>query len=131
MMAKMIHSMIRVYDATKSVEFYKKALDLDVKERFDFEGFSLIYLGNHESDFELELTYNHGQQEPYTHASGYGHLAVTVENIENAHFTMLLMGLEPEQIKSMNHNNKALARFFFISDPDGYRIEFIEKSGRY
>ncbi|MGN4988118.1 VOC family protein [Aeromonas hydrophila] len=131
MMAKMIHSMIRVFDATKSIEFYKKALDLDVKDRFDFDGFSLIYLGNQESDFELELTYNHGQKEPYTHASGYGHLAVTVESIENVHFSMLLMGLDPEPIKSMNTLNTVLARFFFISDPDGYRIEFIEKSGRY
>ena len=131
MMAKMIHSMIRVYDIAQSLEFYKKALDLDVKDRFDFDDFSLVYLGNQESDFELELTYNHGQSGPYVHGTGYGHLAVTVEQIEDVHCLLMSIGLEPGPIKSITHKDYNLARFFFISDPDGYRIEFIEKSGRY
>ena len=71
-MAKAIHSMIRVLDEGKSVDFYRSAFDLDIADRFEFDGFTLVYLKNRENDFELELTVNHGQKEPYSHGSGYG-----------------------------------------------------------
>jgi len=57
-MAKMIHSMIRVFDLDRSIAFYNQALQLEVSDRFDFDDFSLVYLRNAENDFELELTEN-------------------------------------------------------------------------
>ena len=62
-MAKAIHSMVRVVDEARSVDFYKKAFGLDVADRFDFDDFTLIYLRNSEIDFELELTVNKGRKE--------------------------------------------------------------------
>lgn len=55
-MAKLIHSMIRVLDEQRSLDFYQKAFGLAVAERVPFDGFTLIYLANPETDFELELT---------------------------------------------------------------------------
>ncbi|MEM8652386.1 MAG: lactoylglutathione lyase, partial [Pseudomonadota bacterium] len=60
-MAKAIHSMIRVFEEERSVEFYKSAFDLSVADRLDFDSFTLVYLSNSENDFELELTINKDQ----------------------------------------------------------------------
>ena len=59
-MAKAIHSMIRVLDEARSVDFYQRAFNLSVADRLDFETFTLVYLSNTESEFELELTINKG-----------------------------------------------------------------------
>lgn len=59
-MAKYIHSMIRVLDEQRSVDFYERCFGLKVAERLDFDAFTLIYLANEESDTELELTVNKG-----------------------------------------------------------------------
>jgi lactoylglutathione lyase len=126
-MAKIIHSMIRVFQPDVSIDFYNKAFNLEIVERCDFEGFSLIYLGNSESDVELELTYNHDQKEPYSHGSGYGHLAFVVDDIESEHKRLNDLGLNPQKIVSFN----LFAKFFFIKDPDGYEIEVLERSGRF
>jgi len=126
-MAKIIHSMIRVFQPDVSIEFYNKAFNLEIVERCDFEGFSLIYLGNSESDVELELTYNHDQKEPYSHGSGYGHLAFVVDDIESEHKRLNDLGLNPQELVSFN----LFAKFFFIKDPDGYDIEVLESSGRF
>ena len=75
-MAKAIHSMIRVLDEARSVAFYDQAFGLKVADRLDFESFTLVYLSNAETGFELELTINKGRTEPYTLGDGYGHLLV-------------------------------------------------------
>jgi len=130
-MAKMIHTMIRVLDLDRSLSFYKQALDLEVAERFNFEGFSLVYLRNLENDFELELTVNNSQTEPYTHGSGYGHIAVCVSNLDATREALLANQLDPLEIKEFYHEGDLLARFFFLVDPDGYKIEFLERNSRY
>lgn len=130
-MTKLAHTMIRVRDLDTSTRFYRDALGLEVKDRFLFEDFSLSYLANEQSGYELELTHNHDQSEPYSHGSGYGHMAVTVEEIEAAHLRLICLGLAPSPIREMRHEGMLLARLFFITDPDGYKIEFIERSGRF
>ena len=130
-MTKFIHSMVRVKDLDQSISFYGQALELEVKDQFVFDGFSLTYLANTETGFELELTHNHDQQEPYSHGSGYGHLAVSVENIEQAHQRITAVGIEASDVKTFAHNGTLLATFFFITDPDGYKIEFLQRQGRY
>jgi lactoylglutathione lyase len=130
-MAKILHSMIRVIDENRSVDFYKKAFGLEVAQRFQFEGFTLVYLRNPENDFELELTINNDRTEPYSHGDGYGHLAVAVDDItkEHAHFEAL--GLNPKPVNEFNRDGALLAKFFFVEDPDGYKIEVLQKHGRY
>ncbi|EJG0041697.1 VOC family protein [Vibrio parahaemolyticus] len=130
-MTKMIHTMIRVRDLDRSLQFYRDALELEIKDQYVFDGFSLTYLANEETGFELELTHNHDQSEPYTHGSGYGHLAVSVDDIEQAHKRIKSLGIEAGNIKAFDHRQKHLATFFFVTDPDGYKIEFLQRQGRY
>ncbi len=130
-MAKIIHSMIRVFDLDASLAFYESALALTVAKRLDFEDFSLVYLRNAENDMELELTWNKGTVEAYTHGTGYGHIAVAVDDLEGEHAKLTQLGYHPLEIKSFFREGILLAKFFFIQDPDGYKIEFLQRHGHY
>lgn len=130
-MAKAIHSMIRVLDEQRSLTFYDKAFGLKVAERLAFEGFTLVYLSNPDSEFELELTINHGRTEPYALGDGYGHLAFSVDDLEAEHARFASLGLGPTSLKELKLDGRPPARFFFVQDPDGYKIEVLQRGGRY
>ena len=130
-MAKAIHSMIRVLERERSLDFYKRAFGLAVADIFDFENFTLIYLSNEESEFEIELTVNKGQEGSYDLGNGYGHIAFSVDNIEAEHERLASLGFRPGDIKSLDHEGQKLATFFFLEDPDGYKIEILKRAGRY
>jgi lactoylglutathione lyase len=130
-MAKMIHMMVRVMDEAKSVAFYDKAFGLKVANRLDFPDFTLVYLSNPETAFELELTVNKGRTEPYQQGNAYGHVAVIVDDLEAEHKRVSGLGLAPGDIKHMQHDGKPLGSFFFMTDPDGYKIEVLKKGGRF
>ncbi|RUV66944.1 MAG: lactoylglutathione lyase [Mesorhizobium sp.] len=130
-MTKTIHTMIRVLDEARSIDFYRKAFGLDVAERLDFETFTLVYLSNVEAGFEVELTVNKGRQEPYALGDGYGHLAVSVADLDSEHDRLGALGLSPKKIVEFNRDGALLARFFFIEDPDGYKIEVLQRQGRF
>jgi lactoylglutathione lyase len=129
--AKAIHSMIRVLDEARSVGFYRKAFGLDVADRFDFDSFTLVYLRNAEADFELELTINKGTTQPYDLGTGYGHIAFAVDSLDTEHARFKKEGLNPRDIVEFKRDGKLMARFFFVQDPDGYKIEILQKHGRY
>jgi len=130
-MAKLIHSMVRVLDEARSVAFYDTAFGLKVADRLDFETFTLVYLSNAEQTFELELTVNKGRTEPYTLGDGYGHLAVSVTDVDAEHARMTAAGLAPRKLVDFAPAGSVIARFFFIADPDGYQIEVLQRGGRY
>ena len=130
-MAKTIHSMIRVLEEARSVEFYSKAFGLVVVDRLDFPDFTLIYLSNAEQEFEVELTVNKGRTEPYAMGDGYGHLAVSVEDLAAEHARLEAEGLAPRKLVEFAPAGEFVARFFFVADPDGYQIEVLERSGRF
>lgn len=130
-MAKAIHMMIRVLDETRSVDFYRRAFGLEVADRFEFDGFTLVYLRNRETDFEVELTVNHGRTEPYQLGDGYGHIAFCVDDIDAEHARFERERLGPKPVKEFHRDGALLARFFFVEDPDGYKIEVLQKHGRY
>ncbi|MEL7279070.1 MAG: VOC family protein [Pseudomonadota bacterium] len=130
-MAKSIHSMIRVLDEERSVAFYKAAFGLDVADRLDFPNFTLVYLSNSESEFELELTINKGQEEAYDLGNGYGHFAVSVEDLDAEHARFEAEGLSPRKLVEFAPAGEIVARFFFVQDPDGYEIEVLERGGRF
>lgn len=130
-MAKAIHSMIRVLDENRSVDFYQQAFDLSVAERLDFDSFTLLYLSNSENAFELELTINKDRTEPYDLGDGYGHLALCVDDLETEHKKMSDLGFQPRDIVEFNRDGALLAKFFFVTDPDGYSIEVLQSHGRY
>lgn len=130
-MAKIIHSMIRVLDVERSKNFYQQAFNLKEKRYLDFNDFTLVYLGNDENDFELELTLNKDQTEAYTHGDGYGHIAVCVDDIDAEYTRIKALGFEPQEIVEFSPGGELLAKFFFIKDPDGYEIEVLQKHGAY
>lgn len=126
-MAKMIHSMIRVRDAKASLAFYEKAFGLHVADRIAFDSFTLIYLSNDEQTFELELTVNHDRDRPYDRGDGYGHLAVSVDDIRSEHARFEQEDLKPEPVRELAHEGRVIGQFFFVADPDGYRIEVLQR----
>jgi lactoylglutathione lyase len=130
-LAKAIHSMIRVLDEDRSVSFYRNAFGLNVADRLDFETFTLIYLRNGSSEFELELTVNKGREQPYALGEGYGHLAFSVDDLDAEHARFAKAGLEPRDIVEFKPDGNLIARFFFVEDPDGYKIEVLQRQGRY
>jgi lactoylglutathione lyase len=130
-MAKIIHNMIRVLDLERSIKFYGDVLDLRPSHRLDFPDFSLVYLRNEQNDFEIELTWNKGRVEPYSHGDGYGHVGVVVNDANASHAALKGRGYEPAAVKEFKRGDDLLARFFFIQDPDGYKIEMLERHGHY
>lgn len=130
-MAKAIHSMIRVLDEARSVAFYEKALGLKIADRLDFPDFTLVYLSNPETEFEVELTINKDRTEPYQLGDGYGHIAVSVEDLDAEHSRLTAEGLNPRKLVEFAPAGELVGRFFFVADPDGYQIEVLERSGRF
>ncbi|MEO9897809.1 MAG: VOC family protein [Paracoccaceae bacterium] len=130
-MAKAIHSMIRVLDETRSIAFYDKAFGLRVADRLDFPNFTLVYLSNSDSEFELELTINKDQTEAYDLGNGYGHLAFSVDDLDQEHARFQAEGLAPRKLVEFAPGGEIIARFFFVTDPDGYEIEVLQRAGRY
>jgi lactoylglutathione lyase len=130
-MAKAIHTMIRVLDEARSLTFYKKAFGLDIADRLAFPEFTLVYLSNGETPYELELTINKDRTAPYNLGDGYGHVAFVVEDLDAEHRRFEAEGLKPRKIVEFNKDAKQIARFFFVEDPDGYKIEVLQKHGRF
>ncbi len=130
-MAKTIHSMIRVLDEKRSVSFYEEAFGLQVADRLDFETFTLVYMSNAESAFELELTINKDRTEPYQLGDGYGHMAVSVADLDGEHARFEAAGFSPRKIVEFKNEGVLIARFFFVEDPDGYKIEVLHRHGRF
>ena len=111
--------------------FYETAFGLRVADRLDFDSFTLIYMSNDESSFELELTVNKGRTEPYNLGDGYGHLAVSVDDVEAEHARLAAAGLSPRNLVDFKNDGVQVAKFFFIADPDGYQIEVLQRGGRF
>jgi lactoylglutathione lyase len=130
-MAKAIHTMIRVLEEGRALDFYRRAFGLEIADRFVFDGFTLVYLRNKESDFEVELTINHGRTEPYTHGDAYGHIAFAVDDLDAEHARFAAEGLDPNPVKEFHREGELMAKFFFVTDPDGYKIEVLQRHGRY
>jgi lactoylglutathione lyase len=126
-MAKVIHTMIRVLDEEQSVGFYRAAFGLEIADSFPFEGFTLVYLRNPGADFELELTINNGWSEPYQLGDSYGHVAFAVDDLAQEHERFERLGFSPTAMRVLSHEGQPLARFFFVQDPDGYKIEVLQR----
>ena len=119
---KLAHTMIRVRDMDKSLEFYCGLLGLKEKRRKDLgDEATLIFLSDDSGNYFLELTYNKDGRD-YTIGDQFGHLAFHVDNLEKVIF-------EVEQQNWWYRKSKptSSSKYIFIKDPDGYDIEIIEK----
>ncbi|MBP0589767.1 VOC family protein [Paraburkholderia sp. LEh10] len=131
-MAKLIHTMIRIQDLDRSLNFYQSAFGFEPSHRLDFPDFSLVYLRNSESDNEIELTWNKGRENAYSHGDGYGHVAFVVDDVARERERLIQLGMTPNDVREFHNDDGALlARYFFIQDPDGYKIEVLERHGHY
>lgn len=126
---RMLHTMIRVRDLDKSIDFYTRLLGMKLLRRKDYPTgeFTLAFVGygDEENSTVIELTYNWPQKEPYTIGSGFGHLAVGMPDIYGACERLAKEGVKiPRPPGPMKHGGSVIA---FIEDPDGYKIELIER----
>ena len=130
-MAKLIHTMIRVLDEKRSVDFYEKAFGMRISRRLDKETFTLVYLRGDETDQEIELTINKDQEGAYSHGDGYGHVAFVVDDIDAEHARFEAEGFSPRNLVEFKEGDELIAKFFFVEDPDGYKIEVLQRHGHY
>lgn len=124
---KFLHTMIRVKDLDKSFKFYTEELNFVESRRKEFpeKKFDLVYLILPDSpDFELELTYNYDQEEPYDLGTGYGHIAISHPDIISLREDLMAKGYEVTEIRGLTPDSN---KYFFVEDPDGYRIEIIQE----
>ena len=130
-MAKVIHSMIRVLDLDKSMRFYADVLGMEASHRLDFPDFSLGTCATRTTTSKSSSRSTKGHEEPYTHGTGYGHIACVVPDVAAFRAELLSKGHDPAPVKEFKRGDELLARFFFIQDPDGYKIEVLEQHGHY
>ena len=125
-MSELIHTCYRILDIDRSVDFYKR-LGFEEVGRVPIREEAInVFMGLPGDGARLELTCNVGRDEPYEIGTGYGHIAVTVDNLDGALARLSEQGIEPE--KPPYRVREGGSRLCFVRDPDGYRIELIERS---
>jgi len=127
--SRLLHTMIRVFDLEKSLDFYTRLLGMKLLRRKDFPTgeFTLAFVGygDEEGSTVIELTHNWPQKEPYQLGSAYGHMAIAVADIYAACEYLKAEGVKiPRPPGPMKHGGSVIA---FIEDPDGYKIELIQR----
>jgi len=128
--ARLLHAMIRVKDLDQSLHFYTDLLGMQLLRKRDYPTgkFTLAFVGYGEETAStvIELTHNWDQAEPYNLGSAFGHLAIGVPDVYQACEQLGAAGVKiPRPAGPMAHGGSVIA---FIEDPDGYRIELIQRS---
>ncbi|HWO49696.1 MAG TPA: VOC family protein [Solirubrobacterales bacterium] len=119
-----MHTCYRILDPDASVAFYEK-LGFEVLARMPIRDEATnIFMGLPNDGARLELTHNHDVTEPYEIGTGYGHIAITVEDLDGALEGLAGLGIEPERPPYTVREGGS--RLCFVRDPDDYRIELIE-----
>jgi lactoylglutathione lyase len=127
--ARFLHTMVRITDPEKSRAFYEALgftfdRDMDIVRDGQLEATNYFFsLGDHES--VLELTFNHDGR-TYELGTGYGHIAVGVDDLDGTLERLAAQGIEPE--RPPYQVREGGSRLCFVQDPDGYRIELIGRS---
>ncbi|MGN0336337.1 MAG: VOC family protein [Lachnospiraceae bacterium] len=116
---RMYHENYNVLDLNRSLEFYEKALGLTEQRRKEASdgSYIIVYVGNEETDFQLELTWLRDRTEPYNLGDEEFHLAFETDDFEAAHALHSEMGCICFENEKMG--------IYFIQDPDGYWLEIV------
>jgi lactoylglutathione lyase len=121
---ELIHTCYRITDPERSVAFYE-ALGFEKRRELPIRDEAInIFLGLPGDDDRLELTYNFGV-DSYELGTGYGHIALTVDDLDGTLEQLAGQGIEPERAPYTVRQGGS--RLCFVSDPDGYRVELIER----
>ena len=126
-----LHTMYRITDPEKSREFYE-ALGLEFRRDMDIvrdgkKEATNYFLGVPGQDEELELTFNHDGR-TYELGTAYGHIALAVDDLDETLARLKEQGIEPE--REPYRVREGGSRICFVKDPDQYRIELIDRSGK-
>jgi lactoylglutathione lyase len=127
---RLLHTMIRVKDLDAALDFYVNKLGMKLLRKRDYPTgkFTLAFVGyGEETDHTvIELTHNWDQKEPYALGTAFGHLAVAVPDVYKTCERLAAAGVKiPRPAGPMAHGGSVIA---FIEDPDGYRIELVQRS---
>ncbi len=127
---RMMHTMIRVKDLDASITFYTTLLGMELLRRDDYPGGqftnAFVGYGPEESHCVLELTFNWGRTTGYDHGTGYGHIALGVRDIHAVCARLEAQGAKvPRKPGPMLHGTTHIA---FVEDPDGYKIELVQRA---
>ncbi len=123
-MSELIHTCYRVLDLDRSVAFYEN-LGLEELRRVPIRDEATnVFMGLPGDGPRLELTYNHDREEPYEIGTGYGHIAISVDDLDATLERLAALGIEPERPPYTVREGGS--RLCFVRDPDGYRIELLE-----
>jgi lactoylglutathione lyase len=130
-MARYLHTMVRVTDPERSRSFYEALgmefrRDLDIVREGELEATNYFF-GFPDDEAELELTFNHDGR-TYDLGTAYGHVAIGVDDLDGTPARLAEEGIEPERPPYTVRDGGS--RLCFVRDPDEYRIELIERSGR-
>jgi lactoylglutathione lyase len=124
-MSELIHTCYRILDVDRSVAFYEK-LGFEEVGRLPIRDEAVnVFMGLPGDGARLELTWNKGVDSPYEIGTGYGHIALTVDDLDGALGRLAEQGIEPEKPPYTVRDGGP--RLCFVRDPDGYRIELIEQ----
>ena len=125
-MPALIHTCYRIGDIDRSVAFYT-ALGFEERRRMPIRDEAInVFMGLPGDGARLELTWNKDQAEPYDVGTGYGHIALTVDDLDATLERLASVGIEPE--RPPYSVREGGSRLCFVRDPDDYRIELIETS---
>jgi lactoylglutathione lyase len=122
---RFVHTNMRVRDIDASLRFYE-ALGFERRGKLQFQGAYNIYLGLPGDGDTLELTVNEGRDEAYDLGSGYGHIALTVDDLSAKVAELAEQGIEPEKPPYHPGGRDDVGPICFVADPDGYRVELID-----
>jgi lactoylglutathione lyase len=124
---RILHTMLRVVDLDKSIEFYQQIFGMTLLRRQDYESgrFTLAFLGYGEDEVQIELTHN-WDTDSYDLGNAYGHIAIAVEDAYKACDDIRAKGGNVvREAGPMKHGSTVIA---FVKDPDGYMVELIQTS---
>lgn len=121
---KMVHTCVRVKDLEASLNFYQKAFNFQEVSRKDYpeHEFTLVYLSLENDPYQLELTYNYNHG-AYDLGNGYGHIAIAVDDVAKKHEEHKQAGLDVTDLKGLPNSQ---FRYYFVIDPDGYKVEVVQ-----
>ena len=122
----LIHTCYRILDIDRSVRFYE-ALGFEEVRRVPIRDEAInVFMGTPGApEPRLELTYNIGRTEPYEIGTGYGHIAITADDLDATLARLAEQGIRPE--RPPYRVTEGGSRLCFVRDPDGYRVEIIER----
>ena len=123
---KLAHTMIRVSDPEKVIDFYRDAFGFELREKKERETFTLYFLRAGDQTAEIELTYNHGKDDRYEKGEGFGHLAIHTDedqSLQEAYDRAVEAGGEDYRPPKECPGNYA-----FVKDPEGYEVEILGRS---